>query len=59
VSARTEKVTVGAESFRRDFAYDNKGFLSWATEAVFVSVALPMVYARDDGGNVASLHVVE
>ena len=51
----TEKVTVGAESFHRDFAYDSKGFLSSATEAGSYPWALSLVYARDDGGNVASL----
>ena len=49
-----QKVTVGAESFHRDFQYDNKGFLTWATEAGSYPWALTMVYARDDGGNVAS-----
>ena len=51
----TETFTVGAESFHRDFAYDNTGFLSWATEAGSYPWALTIVYARDDGGNVASL----
>jgi len=50
-----ETVTVGAERVSRDFQYDDKGFQTWATEAGLYLYSLPMVYTRDEGGNVASV----
>jgi YD repeat-containing protein len=49
-----ERVTVGTEWLTRDFQYDNKGFVTWASEAGMYLYALPMSYSRDEGGNVAS-----
>jgi YD repeat-containing protein len=49
-----ERVTVGAEWLTRDFQYDDKGFVTWASEAGMYLYALPMSYSRDQGGNIAS-----
>jgi YD repeat-containing protein len=50
-----EKVTVGAEWVSRNFQHDDKGFVTWASEAGLYLYALPMFYTRDEGGNVASV----
>ena len=50
-----EKVTIGAEWISRNFDYDDKGFMRWATEAGLYLYSLPIAYARDEGGNVVSV----
>ena len=50
-----EKVTIGAEWISRNFQYDDKGFVTGASEAGLYLYALPMSYTRDEGGNVASV----